>query len=116
MGIARARFLRNNATDAERRLWGFLRQLRHEGYHFRRQVPIGSYYADFACHHARLIIELDGDQHGHNVQASYDAQRDAYLRSAGYTVVRFPNAEVYGNIEGIGSAIFDVLRQHPRSA
>jgi very-short-patch-repair endonuclease len=59
-----ARRLRANTTDAERTLWRHLRKLETEGTHFRRQVPIGPYVADFACMAARLVIEVDGSQHG----------------------------------------------------
>ena len=57
---ARARTLRQNMTEAERRVWQILRSHRMTGYQFRRQVPIGRYIADFACHEARLIVEIDG--------------------------------------------------------
>ena len=60
---ARARTLRHNMTEAERRLWQILRSHQMTGYKFRRQVPIGRYIADFVCHEARLIVEIDGGQH-----------------------------------------------------
>jgi very-short-patch-repair endonuclease len=50
-------------TEAERRLWQILRSHQNDGYKFRRQVPVGRYIADFACHEARLIVEIDGGQH-----------------------------------------------------
>ena len=116
MSVKRARALRHNATDAERKLWDALRPLRSEGYHFRRQVPIGPYYADFACHHARLIVELDGDQHGHAAGIAYDARRDNFLKTAGYTILRFPNIEVYTNLAGVSDAIFGILKYRPKSS
>jgi very-short-patch-repair endonuclease len=60
---ARARSLRQSMTEAERRLWQILRPHQMTGYKFRRQVPIGRYIADFVCHEARLIAEIDGGQH-----------------------------------------------------
>jgi very-short-patch-repair endonuclease len=63
MSIERARVLRKNATDAERRLWRYLRDRQLDGFRFRRQVPLGRYVADFACLSARLVVELDGSQH-----------------------------------------------------
>ncbi|MGC2412009.1 MAG: DUF559 domain-containing protein [Stellaceae bacterium] len=60
---ARARTLRQNMTEAEIRIWQMLRAHRTNGYKFRRQVPIGRYIADFVCHEARLVVEIDGGQH-----------------------------------------------------
>lgn len=83
-----ARRLRNEATFWERRLWGWLRALRRShGLHFRRQVPIGRFIADFGCHSAKLIIELDGPFH----DPEEDRARDAWFSSAGYRTLRFPN-------------------------
>jgi very-short-patch-repair endonuclease len=74
-----ARRLRANATDAEARLWQHLKRSAMLGTHFRRQVPIGPYIADFACMAARLIIEVDGSQHGVDVGMSRDAKRTQWL-------------------------------------
>ena len=89
-----ARNLRKNETDAERTLWQGLREFRSAGLHFRRQAPIGPYVADFACHRAKLVVELDGDQHGEARSATCDAERTAFLNSRGYQVIRFANWEV----------------------
>ena len=94
-----ARSLRTNATGAERLLWQRLRLLKSEGYHVRRQAPIAGYVADFACHSARLIIELDGGQHGE--ATAYDAQRTTILNCHGYRVLRFWNSEVFEALEGV---------------
>ena len=94
-----ARSLRTNATAAERRLWQHLRLLKSEGCHFRRQVPLGGYIADFACHTAKLVIELDGGQHGD--AQTYDAQRTEVLARQGYGVIRFWNNEVFETLEGV---------------
>lgn len=63
MSVERARQLRKNMGAPEAKLWNALRELRLLGHHFRRQVPLGRYYADFCCHKARLVIEVDGDTH-----------------------------------------------------
>src|SRR5688572_6722451 len=92
--VPRARRLRRDVTDAERKLWQRLRRLPIEGTHFRRQATIGPYFADFACHTSRLVIELDGGQHGFGAQAKRDQKRDEYLRQNGYRVLRFWNNDV----------------------
>ena len=98
--ITRARDLRRNATAAEKLLWTFLRE-KLPSTKFRRQVPIGPYFADFASHSARLIIELDGGQH----DEATDAARTAFLEQEGYRVIRFWNHDVMQNIEGILATI-----------
>jgi BirA family biotin operon repressor/biotin-[acetyl-CoA-carboxylase] ligase len=69
--IRRAQELRRNMTDCERRLWRRLRD-RELGFKFRRQMPIGGYIADFACPAARIVIELDGGQHGSDEAEALD--------------------------------------------
>jgi very-short-patch-repair endonuclease len=86
-------------TDAERKLWWLLRRKQLQGFRFRRQVPIGPDIADFACHAARLTVELDGGQH--TVPTAYDERRTRWLADAGYRVLRFWNAEVFTNPEGL---------------
>jgi very-short-patch-repair endonuclease len=90
--LSNAKALRRNLTEAEQRLWYHLRAHRFMGYKFKRQKPIGRYIVDFACLEHRLIIELDGGQHSE--QAVYDQQRDTWLRSQGYTILRFWNNDV----------------------
>ena len=85
-----ARELRDNMTDAERLLWARLR-LKHLGYMFCRQKPIGDYIVDFYCHKARLVVEVDGGQHFTEETASNDRVRDEYMRSLGLTVLRLSN-------------------------
>ena len=94
-----ARSLRKNATPAERMLWQELRGLKSEGRHFRRQVPIDKYIADFACHSAKLVVELDGGQHGDAV--NYDETRTRILNHHGYKVLRFWNSEIFESLEGV---------------
>ena len=94
-----ARSLRKNATPAERILWQELRLLKSEGRHFRRQVPIDKYIADFACHSAKLVVELDGGQHGDAV--NYDDIRTKVINHHGYKVLRFWNSEIFESLEGV---------------
>jgi very-short-patch-repair endonuclease len=94
-----ARELRHNQTDAEHKFWEQVRNRRLVGIKFKRQYPIGSYIADFACIEKRLIVELDGAQHAK--QESYDAERAAFLSTKGYRVLRFWNVDVLTNMEGV---------------
>ncbi len=87
----RARELRAEQTPQEQQLWQELRAKRFAGFKFRRQEPIGRYIADFVCFKAKLIIELDGGQHGENVD--HDENRDGWLGEQGFTVLRFWNNE-----------------------
>lgn len=109
--IANSRRLRADATDAEAKLWKHLWRIPIKGTHFRRQVPIGRYFADFACHQIGLIIELDGSQHAEDAARRYDAERTAFLESEGYQVVRFWNAEVMDEIEAVLDTIFAIVQQ-----
>ena len=103
----RARALRREMTQAETKLWGTLRSRQIEGHRFRRQVPLGRYIADFVCHEARLIVEVDGGQH--DCLPQQDALRSRFLQSEGYRVMRFWNNEVTGNIEGVWDVIFAAM-------
>jgi very-short-patch-repair endonuclease len=94
-----ARDLRNNATPAERILWQQLRLLKSEGRHFRRQVPIEKYIADFACHYPKVVVELDGGQHGD--ATSYYEARTKVINSHGYRLIRFWNNELFDGLEGV---------------
>ena len=105
-----ARELRRNVTDAEKKLWQQLRLLKAENRHFRRQVPIGNYVADFACHRCKLVVELDGGQHNEPQNLLRDEQRTNELRKHGYRVIRFWNVDVFGNIEGTVDMIRNAAR------
>jgi len=104
--IDRARRLRRDQTDAEKRLWSHLRDRQLEGRKFRRQVPIGRYVVDFLCTEARLVIELDGGQH----TVERDAERTRLIESYGYFVIRFWNNDVTTNTEGVLQSIVEALR------
>ena len=92
--ISRARRLRRNMPDAEKKLWAELRGRRLAGLKFRRQHPIGPYIADFVCHDPKLVIELDGDQHGRKERSKDDAIRTEWLNAKGFKVLRFWNNDV----------------------
>jgi len=111
---ARARELRRQRTEAEDRLWHHVRAGRLGGYKFRTQAKIGPYYADFVCPKAKLIIELDGGQHGEDRHQRYDAERTLFLEANGYRVLRFWNSDVLSNTEGVLTAILSALSgDHP---
>jgi very-short-patch-repair endonuclease len=112
--LTRAKRLRREMTDAERKLWSILRDSQLDGAKFRRQQPIGPFIGDFVCQSARLIIEADGGQHA---QSESDARRTAFLRSKGYRVLRFWNNDVLENLEGVAEAILAALSiPHPARA
>lgn len=81
-------------TKAEKAMWDMLRDFRPRGARFRRETPIGPYIADFAWLSARLVIEVDGDTHATEAGERHDLIRDAFLRSEGFRVLRFDNADV----------------------
>jgi len=109
--VGLAQRLRGSPTMPERALWPLLRQLKMDGYHFRRQVPIGGYVADFACHHPKLVIEIDGDTHADPQAEKHDARRTAFLTSAGYDVLRFTNRDVTTNLDGIWQVLSNKLAE-----
>ena len=97
--IAFAKKLRSEATDAEVLLWSRLRRRQLGGFRFRRQHPIGPYVADFACLSERLLIELDGGQHGERAQ--YDKKRARELQQRGFRTLRFWNDDVFHDIDTV---------------
>jgi very-short-patch-repair endonuclease len=104
-----ARTLRKNSTDAERLLWPELRGHRLSGVRFRRQVPIESFIADFVCHAAKLVIELDGGQHFSDDGERADAARTAVIEGKGFRVLRFSNLDVLTNRTGVLETIVSAL-------
>ncbi|CAN7562070.1 endonuclease domain-containing protein [Bosea sp. LjRoot237] len=103
---ANARRLRREATPAEKCLWLHLKQMDVSGGHFRRQAPMGPYFADFVHFGAKLVVELDGGQHGLPNAAARDARRTAYLAAQGFRVIRFWNHELTDNLDGVVETIF----------
>ena len=106
--VARARRLRREATDVENRLWYHLRARQLAGAKFRRQEPLGPYFADFCCVEAKLVIELDGGQHADRQE--HDRQRTAFLKRCGYRVLRFWNAEVLEDLDAVMERIAEAVR------
>ncbi|WP_225767574.1 endonuclease domain-containing protein [Inquilinus sp. Marseille-Q2685] len=104
--VGRARRLRQNGTDAERKLWFVLSRRGIEGAKFRRQHPFGPYVLDFYCEKARLAVEVDGSQH----TEERDRDRTAYLNAQGVTVLRFWNHQVLRETEAVAEMIAHELR------
>ena len=97
-------------TDAETLLWRHLRGHRLDGQKFRRQQPIGNYIVDFVHMGARLIVEADGGQH---LQSPQDQERDAWLRSEGFQILRFWNDDILLRSDAVLEAIWQALRAFP---
>ena len=110
---ATANKLRANSTAAEDILWRRLRRMNVEGSHFRRQVVIGPYIADFACLAKRLIIEVDGSQHGDEDGLKRDEVRTQWLQSEGYRVIRFWNNDVMSKTDAVMDAIYNATAVTP---
>ena len=106
--ILRARTLRRDMTPQERKLWRALKE-NFPNAHFRKQVPMGLYTADFAWHTAKLVIEVDGGQHGTDAGRSHDTVRTRYIEAQGYRVVRFWNTDIDHNLEGVLAIIADAV-------
>jgi very-short-patch-repair endonuclease len=104
-----AKRMRRDMTDAERKLWHELRGHRLMGLGFRRQMPIAGYIVDFACPDHRLIVEVDGSQHGHDNDVLYDRVRTARLQADGWMVLRFWNDEILRNINGVCDGIIRTI-------
>ncbi len=109
--VDRARDLRRNATEAEKRLLRALRETFPKA-KFRYQVPYGPYFVDFLSFSAKLIVEVDGGQHSE--AATYDAARTRFLESEGYHVLRFWNNDVLANTDGVIAAISTSLSLQER--
>lgn len=106
-----AKKLRHDATDAEKLLWRHVRAHRLDGRKFKRQEAIGSYIVDFVYYEAKLAVELDGGQH---FESASDKQRDSWLASQGFQVLRFWDNEVLTNIEGVLETIASRLSPSPQ--
>ncbi len=107
IATARARRLRQDATEVEKRLWHRLRAGQVEGVKFRRQEPILGFTVNFVCHAHRLIVELDGGQH--DGAATADDHRTKLLNQAGFRVLRFWNNDVIENLDGVLATIGTAL-------
>ena len=102
-----ARSQRRKPTEAEATLWRHLRRRQLRGHRFRRQQPIGPYFADFICLQARLIVELDGSQHLDHPDR--DRRRDDYLAAEGFRVIRITNDKVFSDIDAVLELILNAL-------
>ena len=110
----RAKAMRREKTEPEVRLWLQLRAGRFEGIKFRQQKVIGRYIVDFAANDPKLVVELDGDTHA--FQEDYDRRRTRFLEGQGYRVVRYANADVMGNLDGVIMHLAGVVAQMRRDS
>lgn len=108
---ARAQKLRNEATEFELLLWQRLKGRRFLGVKFSRQMPVGPYICDFMCRSHKLVIELDGSQHGDRVE--YDEARTAFIERQGFRIFRFWNNDLAENIDGVMERIAAALADTP---
>jgi very-short-patch-repair endonuclease len=109
--LDKARKLRRNITEAEKKLWRLLRY-NQLGVHFRRQVPLGPYVLDFFCFQAKLVVELDGSQHYFSkIGIKSDSKRDTYLKKQGLTILRFNNKEFLRNPFGVLQVIYEHIQE-----
>lgn len=106
--IGRARDLRRRMTDAEVILWSRLRRHAADGFHFRKQHPVGPYITDFACLKAQLIVEVDGDTHSTDEEGAHDRRRDQFLREHGWQILRVTNEDVYKRLD----IVMEGIAQH----
>ena len=104
-----ARRLRREQTEWEHNLWTRLRRRQLKGFKFRRQHPIGPFFADFFCPEAKLVVEIDGSQHADEL--ALDKNRTEFLRDAGYRVLRFWNHEIRSEIDAVVQRICDGLEK-----
>ena len=103
--------LRNRSTSAEAVLWDILKSKNLDGRKFRRQYSIACYIVDFCCPSEKLIIELDGDPHGEYYKIQKDENRDKYLESLGFTILRFENRFVFQEPEYLKNEIRKVFNK-----
>jgi len=115
LATSRARSMRREMTDAEKKLWFLLRSRRLGGAKFRRQAPIGPYIADFVCLSRKLVVEADGGQH---YASGNDLQRDRWFAREGYVVLRYANNDILANPQGVLTDLASKLAAppHPVSA
>ncbi len=105
--------LRNNSTDAERKMWSVLRRNQIMGFKFTRQYSVGKFIADFYCPSLRLAVELDGSQHMQKDNITYDKNRTRFFNSKNISVLRFYDNEVLNNLEGVVERIIQEIKNIP---
>ena len=103
------KYLRNNATKAEKLLWSKLKRSQILDYKFRRQQDVGSYILDFYCAKARLAIEIDGETHIKPDEIEYDKNRQREIEELGIHFLRFTNRDVFDNLDGVLQTISEKL-------
>jgi very-short-patch-repair endonuclease len=103
--------MRHQPTLAEQRLWRALKAHRLGGLGFRRQVPMGNYIADFVCHGARLVVEVDGETHSSQVEVRRDCLRDEWFASRGYTTLRIMNDDIRRDLDSVVGAIWAACKE-----
>jgi len=104
------KFLRNNSTFAEIRLWTYIKNKQLSGRKFRRQHSIDNFILDFYCPSERIAIELDGGYHNTPKQSEKDKERDLILKSYRIKVLRFKNELVFKNIDGVLGTIINEFK------
>ena len=107
-----ARINRNGMTLSEKNLWDRIKGKQLNGCRFRRQHPIAKFIADFYCHEARLVIEIDGGYHNSEEQKAKDSGREAELKALGLSILRFTNAEIESDLDSVISEISEHLTNH----
>ena len=106
--LRRSQNLRKQMTREERHLWyDFLKTYPIQ---FKRQYPIGPYFADFFCYKAKLVVELDGSQHCEPEELEYDNRRTEFIRQQGYAVLRLSNRDVMSQFRNVCEAIDAAVR------
>jgi very-short-patch-repair endonuclease len=108
---ARAKRMRREPTEGERKLWGALRNRGLGGFKFHRQVPVGPYIIDFINRECGVVIEVDGATHGEAREIVRDERRTAYLKSQGLHVHRIDNIEIFKNIGAVLDGIHAVMTE-----
>ena len=101
----KAKVLRNNMTDAEKTLWQYLKNKRLNGLRFKAQHPLMGFIADFYCHKAKLVIEIDGRRHQAAEQKEYDNDRTYEMERFDIRVIRFTNEQITNDMELVLEAI-----------
>ncbi len=115
--VKHAKSMRLAMTEPECKLWKAMRRrMPLEGTHFRRQVPIGPYIVDFCCLSAKLIVEVDGNQHGTEDAQRRDAIRTNALEAQGFRVLRFSNAAIYTELTSVLDTIAAAMPPFPNPA
>jgi len=109
----KAFLLRNKETETEKILWQLLNKNQLSGFRFKRQHPIGDYIADFYCHKAKLVIEIDGEYHNSREQKLYDDNREKTFEELGLVVLRFSDEEIFQSIDRVIQTIKNNLQKNP---